>query len=1583
MSSKKKKKNLLSTEEIEEIVEKVLARRNPPPADRASGESQDSSRPKDLSSRIFIDILVAEVRAGWSITPLTGAGVSVRSGLMVGRDFSVYLTWVIYKCIEDRHDLRSNGWPEPPSESQTKALTSWVSSEFVTLCKAQGVKIITDPNKGIIELHLSESVQVASQHWMRPLTPKILNAGKELKKSDEEIKNLFATVKQREPYFKPPSHPEQSPYSLEAVKEAAIHAMHDWRAMLNFLSKITIRFVNKSPHLKLEEAAQSVVDSFNQHITRGRKPNMTHSMLAHLAAPLRTRILFTTNFDSLHEEAFNQLGLFPERLSVSVAQGLPSVDTVRSRNCIVKLHGTYTGTRADFSLDEMPSKEELGKFFHCVVGKPPSDSKEQETNFDHQKNFWNPSHLLVIGNALSDARLVQFIKYVLEYSHNAKVFLVGFNQIDYVNFERIFYNYINPPNERVFITITDRSDLLLLELYQALTLTLPKGGFSYHYSHDVPPYIWRSDRDHPQLSKLSKDCIDKIVKTLNDNTNSIKGTKLILTPVSLYIPNTNPLNQVNVDKINKYAYSKTETAIIKLNNSKFIITEKVSRNKLKKLGINNDQIYVSGMTNVIRETFRRLTNYYFKQVVWLELEDYTDTLALAHQILHIIALRRGKFQLEHAVLISNRITQNSNFDNIENFRKELETQIKHTVNYLGGNLSEYVISIYGRNGPGCCSGWDGKHWEIDEYERMHVLLDIFAICGAKIIYLPLSIIRKNDISEKVKKLCNIESYKDPNYQFLSELIPKIKNCDYDLFANFSRLNYQLIAIAPDNGRIRTSNQQGKTSGEQHTLGITEGIKQLVDDLEGSPDNKVKIHKQRFLYATSLFRASRPPSVFFTAPIFESPFDEMKSEADNDWIRSQIARKWLIELRDKYGIVWRKPGGNSWLYRDGQVGLRLRMQHSTKLNWRWPETDSENVQGNEPIYNNPKFLLSKFHAQIARWYFRAFCTTNHGIPLLEAMYHYYQSILHIKLAEPDVPLSKAIIESEKIIEYRKMLCMRLMTEWLHVIRIGCPTMDFWYDPVALDGWFGDKAIKLFESTLTKTFKKIVDNDKDLWRKNIKNNFLVPILEEFSFFRTDSNNKNEAVSGRIFTRVNPRSHDITIPKLDIFSDEFPTFKNPELELPEELKRFDKVILFNEINKLSHRDLREELLNLRPKVINKPNRALWVDVSRLLHQRTYEHFQRAKRLDFMCLLEEGSLEKTVIRSKPSGATSRATWKQVIVLSKLCVDVCGMCPPSYTEFEMSLRVEVIALHAVALGRLGRFFQAHCRLNEAHALLTRIPKKTDQSDFAVLELRRAEIRVLEAEHINHLYKYFYLNNSDYEKFSFEPSCDKEVFDELDNLFKEKKDFDPETLFKLDPKILLAWQYYDIYFSEHSNNKNTSDYSYDNDEHLKQVLVSKMDDAWSSIEAAEHLLSGQIRTSIWWARLCSLRLRFFAMHERHVTKNCGLLAMRRKQDLQANLKKWLRLGIANVNTNEFRKTRLIWYFIKAKENWCKIHGQKKYLDVSELEIITSVRTDDEDADPYQRKFIGASPSSSLDTLWRDYFGQFTQHDRKEPGNEIS
>jgi hypothetical protein len=164
------------------------------------------------------------------------------------------------------------------------------------------------------------------------------------------------------------------------------------------------------------------------------------------------------------------------------------------------------------------------------------------------------------------------------------------------------------------------------------------------------------------------------------------------------------------------------------------------------------------------------------------------------------------------------------------------------------------------------------------------------------------------------------------------------------------------------------------------------------------------------------------------------------------------------------------------------------------------------------------------------------------------------------------------------------------------------------------------------------------------------------------------------------------------------------------------------------------------------------------------------------------------------------------VSVLCNTTLEFCRLLHPNLDNFEKKERIKALCLYSVALSRLGRFYEAHRRLNEADALLSKYKSSDNDVLLGILKLRRAEAHLSES-----IFVKWYITKS-------------EKLETLNENHVSQRYFGQE---------------------------------FENDKHFEKgmrIALAKLDDAWCTLENAEKLLAGQTHSPLWWARLCSLKL---------------------------------------------------------------------------------------------------------------------------------
>jgi hypothetical protein len=1008
----------------------------------------------ERTSEDFIKVLSEKVRKGWGITPLAGAGISSRSGILMGIEFSGYLAFTVFRSVveqdEQAHRLglqrirlwnvRHDGWPELPKPFEVEAVRKWVAEKYESLCRACGVAVHFDPHDGYLTVWCLSAASIPDRgaatldgQIRRPLLPAILR-GERTSVDDEAVKDLLRAVGAEGAARGKMYRPNVSPDSWEGLEERAIRALHDWRAALHFLAELDAISVGGSMRPFVGQHEPSVIDSFNTHITRGRKPNLAHSMLAHLAEPLRTRIVLTTNFDTLLEDAFAQIDQPLTVFAVGSHSDLPPANTIHAQNTLVKLHGALMDTRADFSLDDMPSVGDKARFFHYITGGPPPKSTSNPLRREPQEQPppFLPTHLLVIGYGGGDNRVIQQLKFVLDHSPDTLIFWVCHDNRNFLALQRLFLE--KDYKDRIVATVTDRGDLLLLELHQELTCALPRGGFSYQFSHDVPPKLWKREehRDKPGPGEGGKGG-DEIARRVKALSHAVSRK-----------------NQQEREKQKEPLPTHVENRIL------FVDT-------------------ASGLMAVLRDAFEILKRDGFSPI-WVEMEDFANARELTHHLLQIIALRRGLFQLEHAVLMPHRFAEMVKTAKVP---AEVWTdRFFQMARYFGIQTEKWVIFFYGRNVPGLCAGWDRSPWEKEQYKEFHEMLNALSANGFQLVYAPysrrrmLDDRRKADATRLEEERLAVACGKNPSDS--PPLTEDRWNADavqdnwVDSMEQTEAAKYEEVKVAP-------------VPSTAHYIGelLPFLSKQVVGSLYPSPSQTAEIRAAdrtnalaaHFFYACSLFRRSRPLAALLSEGVFHS-FDPLNSAGlDNDRARYAQVKLWIDTFR-KQSFVWRKPSGNVWLYRDARLGMQSLLQKCRRVPlWRG-EDDAEPCEFG--VFLEAR---ARIHFGIAVWYAQAFFTTGHSVPLIEALYHLYQSLIfapHASRARP----AKEVKNDSETAQYRRQLWIRSVNSLIKLLKIGRSALLFWLDQPAAESMFGPNAMDKVLNDLDVTWSRIAGLPLDI-------------------------------------------------------------------------------------------------------------------------------------------------------------------------------------------------------------------------------------------------------------------------------------------------------------------------------------------------------------------------------------------------------------------------------------------------------------------------------------------------------------------------
>ncbi len=176
-----------------------------------------------------------------------------------------------------------------------------------------------------------------------------------------------------------------------------------------------------------------------------------------------------------------------------------------------------------------------------------------------------------------------------------------------------------------------------------------------------------------------------------------------------------------------------------------------------------------GILASMRELVNKLSNENNISQVWLELEDYQDTYCVAYEILLILSIRLGLFQLGHANLIPQafitRLVEAELLLRDKPAKVDLELTllwIDHIClllrTYFNIVPDQWLIVLYGRNGPGGCAGWkENDYWDAENHEeygdqrspgRFAPFVKALCTVGFRVIYAPCTKTEKDNQEDK-------------------------------------------------------------------------------------------------------------------------------------------------------------------------------------------------------------------------------------------------------------------------------------------------------------------------------------------------------------------------------------------------------------------------------------------------------------------------------------------------------------------------------------------------------------------------------------------------------------------------------------------------------------------------------------------------------------------------------------------------------------------------------------------------------------------------------------------------------------------
>ena len=435
-----------------------------------------------------------------------------------------------------------------------------------------------------------------------------------------------------------------------------------------------------------------------------------------------------------------------------------------------------------------------------------------------------------------------------------------------------------------------------------------------------------------------------------------------------------------------------------------------------------------------------------------------------------------------------------------------------------------------------------------------------------------------------------------------------------------------------------------------------------------------------------------------------------------------------------------------------------------------------------------------HFMIADWYTKAFQTTGHALPLLEAIYHFVQCASFAPEAARinfDSAYKHEAVTDGSVGKYidrlpRRGVWRAAVFRLIKCMRLGRPVLKLWLEEPVAAVWFGLKdqrryvgqtthggsdlleglgnSIQGFESLTDAELLKDVTSEKrkkvERERVKAKNSWkaleplvtheLLSIVNATRDLPIYSPPEGEAAADPLigeWIQKWQRDGDLAVITENGLNTRNDSAWHKEIVarlkgLPSAPSEEAKALL-NELAGLIKR-LRE----VKENSLHNECRSFQFKVSLMMDDLpvsflepmgwlAYLWIRRAKRCEHARKQTTASTKRFPTPEGDDEKDVRKLWAHGCAMCRLVIDLAAHLHPRNLQAEVRLRVKLSALYGLALGRLDRYFEAHRRLNEASALLSKSDVFRDNPPLPILEIRRAEVHVLEAHLLGQIAAYF------------------------------------------------------------------------------------------------------------------------------------------------------------------------------------------------------------------------------------------------------
>lgn len=1372
----------------------------------------------------FIAKIAEEVGQGREFCPFLGAGISHPSGIMMGRGFTSYLAYTFCRCVlskEDQaefglpqnngqRDLSSEGWPAFPKPEQLAKVRAMILERFKPLRKTSGLGKV-EQNYGLLSRPLvpeclTESQDDQVKEWIREDDRVILpywrnHYGNEVKRALTE-----------ERFCPNRAHPSE-----REILDYGISCLADWRATLNFLARLKVDrgadgqvtlALSKKPELRL-------VDSFSTHLGLGKKPNLNHMMVVHLSRMLRMQVLFTTNFDTLLEDAFVSARQPLQVIPVSLKGDLPDPASVWARRTLLKLHGTLHETRADWSLDETPSRRDVGAFIEYLRAR---DAGLEVGGVSRHRR--SSRHLLVLGFAGMDVRVIDYLRAALVWYPDLHIFWVA--NSDRTKPDELREKLgLEESKDRLLFTVTAHTDLLLYELYQRLGKYLPPSGFSYQFSLNVPAWVEKSEKGN--YTRLLHDALE------------LREPGMIL-----------GLKAGTGAEIDEARVLRFDSGVSASENIGRLYAHAVGRRK---------------------------------NCMWLELEDFKSAAAVGTVILHNIAYRLGLFNREHVDL--TLACEELEHGRLAGLRGHLRYL---TDRYLDTSASEWMVFVYGRCAPGSCAGWvepEGTEWSEAEWKRLLRLLEAFSSIGYRIVLMPQTGNRRTYLEAQDRILREVmPDSKPPNLVTR----PPLEKWEASIGQTLQPKTTGIETLAKVlewlcNGWKPQSDWGGASGGCEAE--VKDRLQKALRGLREAP-NEGKIH---FLYALTQFRQSRHPASLISEGVFSCSHRFNREGIDNDSYRFEWTRRWTDELvRAK--VFFHKDGGYLWMYGDIRQHLRFIL---------------ENWQVGRPLYSQLT-RRAKTHYWIAEWYFFAFLSSGHPDPLIESIHHRMQSVFHL----PTETKRKVRESDGEEIAYRLELLHGSLCKLSKTLFVARHRIASWSQLLRANGAFDADEIRAQlgnptadGSTFDTWLHERVGGDASLNAAIGIRAVCREVVGQVAFLQSTVANVGDNLSDwhppipqgeddwHLSTQEMPSPDPVKETLVEGNRQYIEKIYKEKFGLRVDDPNYAPVYAIDAETETDKRHVKAARESIVECLRHKPRRL--IALAHAMRSHAYFIYKHANlKMRSMRLAEEpqdGELVKnpTLVADEMH---NRILYQRCTVYCRLALEVLTHLPVAFVYDENALRYELHILYGVALANLDRFQEAQRRLTEADYLTHVMEAEIIAEKRGILHLRRAEVDLLQAR--------YYRRVSRRENWNYSR-------DELLGLGTDDK---------VDNHI---------------------DFSKDR---LAALRIAKINDAVTELDAAEAGLAGRSRSTLWWHKLCVLRLLCIAMED--PKKECGTTCRQPVAALEL-MRDWFEQGLFLTTRDAYRRMQIYDAYRQALRRHFSTKAWRELGRISPDKIVGAIR----------------------------------------------